>query len=137
MSRRWRDILWRWGPPVLFAGLIFSVSHISVVRIPIKTFSFIDKVAHALEYSLLCLLLFRALRYLRRDWLCQWSPLVALVIASLYGVTDEWHQSLVGRTSDVMDWVADTFGAALMAMSCWAWMRAHADPREREPEQRW
>jgi len=29
-------------------------------------------------------------------------------------MTDEWHQSfVVGRFSDVADWVADTSGAAL------------------------
>lgn len=117
--------------------LIFALSHIRLGKLPVKTFTHIDKVAHTTEYALLCLLLFRALRMMRRSWLCQWSPLVALVVASLYGVTDEWHQSLVGRDSDVMDWVADTFGAAVIALACWAWMRAHADPRENEPPEEW
>jgi VanZ family protein len=31
-----------------------------------------------------------------------------------YGISDEWHQSfVVGREVDSLDWVADTFGAAL------------------------
>ena len=39
---------------------------------------------------------------------------MAIGVASLYGITDEWHQYYVpGRFSDVMDWIADTLGAAL------------------------
>jgi VanZ family protein len=39
---------------------------------------------------------------------------VSLVLSSLYGVSDEFHQSFVpGRTPDVHDWMADTWGAAM------------------------
>ena len=137
MSRRWRKLLVHWGPAVLFMAMIFAVSHVRLGKMSIKTFTHGDKAAHAVEYALLCLLLFRGLRSLRRDWLWRWSPLVALAAASLYGITDEWHQGLVGRDSDIMDWMADTFGAALMAIACWAWMRAHSDPRENEPPEEW
>lgn len=38
--------------------------------------------------------------------------LVAVVLASLYGVTDEYHQSFVpGRMPDPVDWIVDTIGA--------------------------
>lgn len=37
---------------------------------------------------------------------------IAVVIASAYGVTDEFHQYFVpGRMSDPVDWVVDTAGA--------------------------
>jgi VanZ family protein len=46
-----------------------------------------------------------------RRWL---SVCLALVVASAYGVSDEWHQSFTaGRDSDVFDWVADVIGAVL------------------------
>jgi VanZ family protein len=35
-------------------------------------------------------------------------------LSSLYGISDELHQSFVpGRTPDVHDWIADTWGAAV------------------------
>jgi len=38
---------------------------------------------------------------------------VAVCLASLYGVTDEFHQSFTPeRVPDVVDWVVDTAGAA-------------------------
>jgi len=37
----------------------------------------------------------------------------AVVASSVYGATDEYHQSFVpGRTPDAADWLADTIGAA-------------------------
>jgi VanZ family protein len=40
--------------------------------------------------------------------------LLSIAFCSLYGLSDEWHQSfVVGRESDFADWVADTSGAAL------------------------
>jgi VanZ family protein len=48
--------------------------------------------------------------------------LIGLAIASLYGVTDEWHQSFVaGRSADIADWYSDSIGAAIALCACWAW----------------
>lgn len=69
-----------------------------------------DKIIHALLYALLAGVLYPALRLsgagrTRAAW-------VAMILASLYGATDEWHQaSVMGRSADVWDWVADTVGA--------------------------
>ena len=53
-----------------------------------------------------------------------------MALASLYGATDEFHQSFVpGRDSDVLDWVADTLGAALGAASATVATRALRRPR--------
>jgi VanZ like family len=42
---------------------------------------------------------------------------LATLIASLYGITDEFHQSFVpGRSPDVLDWLADTAGALLATL---------------------
>jgi VanZ family protein len=74
-----------------------------------------DKVLHALEYALLAGLVAPALR------LAGLRPaaavVVAVVIASAYGATDEFHQSFVpGRSADVLDWVADTVGSIVGAV---------------------
>lgn len=69
----------------------------------------ISSVAHFLEYAVLGLLLANALRFhmpMRR--VC----LLAVLLASLYGVTDELHQWFVpGRFADPVDWLVDTCGA--------------------------
>lgn len=40
--------------------------------------------------------------------------LVSISYCSLYGVSDEWHQSfVVGRQADIYDWLADTLGASI------------------------
>ena len=51
--------------------------------------------------------------------------LYAILYASLYGVSDEFHQSFIdGRHADVWDWVADTLGA-LLAISLITWNRGY------------
>ena len=46
----------------------------------------------------------------------------AWTIATVYGVTDEFHQSFVpGRTADPRDLLADGVGAALGLGLVWAW----------------
>jgi Predicted integral membrane protein len=75
---------------------------------------FSDKVLHAVEYAVLGALCFRAFQgTLSASWR-RWSIPLAIVVASLYGATDEFHQSFVPfRYSHVLDWVADTIGAIL------------------------
>jgi VanZ family protein len=74
-----------------------------------------DKALHMVEYAVLAMLLCRALRGEGLDRFA--SAVVAIVAASAYGVTDEWHQMLIsGRESDVRDWLADTVGALLGSM---------------------
>lgn len=61
-----------------------------------------DKLYHAVNFGILAALLYLATG---RAWL-------AVLLASLYGVSDEIHQSFVpGRSSDMTDWLADTVGA--------------------------
>lgn len=39
---------------------------------------------------------------------------LSLCFCSLYGLSDEWHQSFVpDREADFLDWVADTLGASI------------------------
>ena len=50
--------------------------------------------------------------------------LFAIVIASLYGVTDEFHQHFTpGRVPDAADWALDTIGATVGALALVAWKR--------------
>ena len=116
MSRRWLAFL----PPLAYAAVIFALSAQSR-PLPFLPDEFLlhDKLLHALEYSVLGALLVVSLR------LAGLRPRTALLLAvflgSLYGATDEIHQSFVpGRDASVLDWVADTLGVALGAAAATA-----------------
>ena len=92
---------------LLIAGLIFLASSRSRIAAPPLTFLPVDKVAHFGVYGLLATLLCR----IGSGWR---AAVWAVVAASVYGVSDEFHQSFVpGRGVELADWVADTAGAAL------------------------
>jgi VanZ family protein len=102
-----------WLPPLLYMILIFSFSAESS-PMPEVTEHVWDKALHSAEYAGLALLFCRALTGEGLGWLA--AVVTAVLFASLYGASDEWHQAFVPlRDSDVRDWVADTLGAALGA----------------------
>ena len=100
-----------WVVVILYMGIIFYLSHQPSVPLPMK-FPHQDKVMHFGAYFILAITLAHAIYpagHKRRFWL-------ALVIASLYGVSDEIHQMFVpGRDASALDWLADTSGAWLGA----------------------
>jgi VanZ family protein len=94
---------WIW--PVALAAVIFAWSSRSRVPDVGSWIPHFDKVVHFSVYGCLGVLVCRTGRGGR------WALLAAL-LTSLYGVSDEWHQSFVpGRSAEVADWVADTLGA--------------------------
>lgn len=71
-------------------------------------------VGHIVEYSVLAGLLFFAL-YQTADINTSQIMLAAILFATAYGISDEWHQSFVAtRVPDIMDVLTD-FGAASAA----------------------
>lgn len=104
-----------WGPVCGYAGLIFYLSAQAhpEEHMPFVT-HFSDKVLHAVEYAVLGALCYRALRGSGHDvWRLQAIP-AAILLASLYGVSDEVHQAFVPfRDSNWLDWLADTVGAVI------------------------
>ena len=113
-----RRVFWYWAPAVLFMAVIFAGS--SFPHLPDIPGGFSDKTAHVTEYAVLGLLLARALAGPR--WLSITFPCVAgaVVVAALYGVSDECHQLFVpGREFDVHDMMADATGASIAAGALW------------------
>ncbi|MFZ1805337.1 MAG: VanZ family protein [Nitrospira sp.] len=104
-----------WAPVCGYAGLIFYLSAQAhpEEQVPFVT-HFSDKVLHAVEYAVFGALCYRALRGSGHDaWRQQAIP-AAILLASLYGISDEVHQAFVPfRDSNWLDWVADTVGAAI------------------------
>lgn len=104
--------LFLWGPVVAMMLFIFAAS--SVPDLPAPPGGITDKVAHSLVYAVLAVLILRALTGGRMAGVTLRRALAALALTTLYGVTDEIHQSLVpGRTPELLDVLADARGAAL------------------------
>ena len=110
--------LWPWLPALAWAALIFALSAQPKLVIDLELGT--DKLAHFLAYAVLGALLAHA--HVRTGW----PPLAACALGIAYGATDEWHQSFVpGRSTDVMDWVADTLGV-IVAVTLYHWLRRRA-----------
>ena len=90
---------------------------------PVPTFIGFDKVAHFGVFGLLATLLLRTHGVWRRPG---WRAAIAIGVVSIFGLTDEWHQSFTpGRSVELGDWIADTTGAALAVALYlrWPWYR--------------
>ena len=115
------QVFWYWVPVVLFAGTIFYLSAQSHPEEQLPSFLFevvSDKVLHAVEYAVLGGLCYRVFRWGMSGQVASRALLFAIVTASLYGMTDEAHQLFVPfRESNWQDWLADTVGAVIGAMS--------------------
>jgi VanZ family protein len=103
-----------WLPPLLLMGLIYLFSAQPSLD---SGLGWVDtagrKLIHFGEYALLCFLWWRLLRTEMPD---RRAALVALLLSSLYAVTDEIHQSFVdGRHGTPVDWAIDSAGAAAAA----------------------
>ena len=120
-----------WIPSLGCAALIFYLSSQSDPMPGLTTLVW-DKALHATEYGLLTVLLCRAWRGEGCGWLT--ASVLGLVVASMYALTDEWHQGFVaGRNSDLHDWLADSVGGFIGAAGYWiaggrTWL--HAAERE-------
>ncbi len=100
---------------VVLAVAIFIASSIPGSDLP-PQLNLWTIVAHFVEYLLLAVLLSTALNSPKRAlWL---TAVIAIVIASLYGASDEVHQLFVpGRNCDPLDWLTDTIGATVGAVA--------------------
>lgn len=104
---------------VAWMAVLFYLSHQPTLETP-HLFSGQDKLFHALAYAVLGFLLLGS-RHLSGNGFSNAQMRGSILVASLYGISDEFHQYFVpGRNSDVWDWVADTLGA-LIAVSLLAW----------------
>ena len=121
------QVFWYWVPVALYAGMIFYLSAQSHPEENLPSFVFkevSDKVLHAVAYGILSLLCYRAFRWAAGPAVARQAVVLAIVMASLYGITDEVHQSFVPlRDSSWLDWLADTIGAGIATMS-WRFIRS-------------
>lgn len=105
-----------WFLVLLWAGLIFLLSHQPGLRsdLPASWDFLLRKIAHISEYAVLTFLLMKALQThqlpKRKAWL--W----AIVLAVLYAVSDEYHQTFIlDREGAGRDVLIDSLGVILVA----------------------
>jgi len=122
----------RWaGPAALFLAVywlaMFTGTHTPIEHFE-NNFNHADKLLHFSAYGGLAFLL--ALNFLLRRRTGWPVYLAALLIACCFGAFDELTQPLAGRDCELLDWVADTCGAAA-GLCALAWLRAFL--RRRDP----
>lgn len=151
----WRARAWRYGPALLWVGVIFyastgnlSASNTSRVVGPLllwldptlteaellRAHFFVRKAAHFTEYAVLALLAARAFltssrAVLEKRW---WAFALALVAA--VALLDEYNQSLIPtRTGTIYDSAIDFAGGlfAVCALAAWRGLRARRRRHER------
>ena len=98
------NLISRWGPVVVWAGVIFALSSVPHLGTDLGVWDVVlRKCAHAAEYAVLALLLYRALG----------RELPAFLIGLGYAVSDEIHQAFVsGRHASPFDVAMDAAGLA-------------------------
>lgn len=108
-----------WLPVAAYMAVIFYLSSVSAPPIPQEVS---DKTAHAVTYAGLALVIVRALAAGRWSGVTARTLVVAWLMATVYGVTDEGHQVFTaGRTPDLADLAADAIGSAAAAIGAGAW----------------
>ena len=101
-----------WLFVLLYGAVIFFISSLSnPIPLSPPDIIFLDKIVHLFEYAIFGFLIFKALNLhvpLKKSFIA------TIIVASLYGMTDEIHQYFVDmRDADMMDWFADTMGGLI------------------------
>lgn len=110
-----------WTASVLWMAVIFGFSSLPGGAVPGGAGAW----AHFVVYAVLGALLFASFAHETPD--LGRAVALAVLVASLYGVTDEFHQAFVpGRVPDIADWGMDTIGALAGAVCMRSAQSRHA-----------
>jgi len=102
-----------WFPVITYSGIIFYVSSLPDLRLPLKA-GHLDKLVHIFEFLPFGFLLARAITGGERRCLTIKICLSVVVLSFLYALSDEFHQIFViGRSASLWDVLADTVGGVL------------------------
>lgn len=112
----WRDAV----VLLAYCGLIFFLSSRSTLPVSEDLFANEDKLFHAGGYAIMAWFAWRT--FTHRLGSSSSVAAAAFLFSSIYGISDEWHQSFVPqRDPDIWDWVADSTGSlcAVVTLYCW------------------
>lgn len=103
---------WYWFPVFFYCAAIFIQSAYPSPD-SLSSFPLGDKALHFIAYALMGVLFFRALGKTFPHWRVLRIALVSVLLTTLYGMSDEVHQSFVAaRMAEGMDILADFAGGA-------------------------
>ena len=114
----------RWLPALVVMATIFGFSSIPSSNMPDfgPTDLFVKKGGHMLGYGLLAFAYWYGLRFEKRSW---W---LALLLAVVYALSDEFHQSFVpGRHPSWVDALVIDGSGASIALALVYWRRRKRD----------
>ena len=114
-----------WLPVLVYCVAIFIQSSFPTTR-QLPQWPHQDKILHLAAYALLGFLFFRALATGRFAENRNLALILSILFASLYGLSDEIHQSFVpGRSAEAADALADLAGGFLGAGYGWLRYRGY------------
>jgi len=137
MSQGLKNILFCWLPLITYCVFIFIQSSFpSTERLP--SFNFSDKIMHFGAFAVMGVLFYRAYQTLPFDNILQWIVPLSMLSASLYGISDEIHQSFVPyRHASIGDVIADILGAICGVYVYHRWVTTfRSENRGQKPDDR-
>lgn len=106
-----------WGPVFIWCSLIFILSNQPNLTLNIPNEFIIRKFTHAVEYTVLTLLFFRALfNSIKKPSISainfkKYCFVLSFIIVLLFSISDEFHQTFVqGRNGSPYDIMIDSIG---------------------------
>jgi VanZ family protein len=114
MSSSKRVLMKYWFPVILWMAAIFTLSSFPDYYFPKNRPEYLSTIVHFIEYIILGLLFIRALTHSGSRLSSVSITVISILLASLYGVTDEIHQYFVpGREMVFTDWLVDFSGTVI------------------------
>lgn len=99
-------------PVILYCATIFYISSLTIIPGPAGTPLINDKIKHAILYLGLSILTYRTINQTKYK---KHAYLIAIIFATLYGISDEIHQHFVpGRIYSIGDMIANAVGSNLI-----------------------
>ena len=116
--------------------LLAQLLHLLHIHLTAPTFAMIHflirKLAHCSEYAIFGLLLYHSFEPRHPEGWNTRRAFGALVVAGLFALGDEYHQSFVlGRTASLVDSGIDTAGALLAMILLYGGRRLHANQKKK------
>ncbi|MEX1061617.1 MAG: VanZ family protein [Patescibacteria group bacterium] len=123
---KFKNLFYVWGPPIIWAGLIYYLSSRPGLSIGDGAVDFwTRKPAHVGEYAVLLVLIFRAVgKSFGKSWKFWEIALWAVILTFFYAVSDEIHQfSVPTRSGKIMDLGFDLIGILFGVALTWFYRR--------------
>jgi VanZ family protein len=121
-----KKVLYIYIPLTVFWIILFILTTIPADIVP-QFFNAQDKLEHFSAYFLLSILLCLTLHFQSKNaQLSNHAVLFTFILVLTYGIIDELHQSFIpGRTADITDWLADSFGASFGIWLCSRFIKSY------------